>query len=235
MRKIISLVIFSLILFTYSCEKDELTEPTKVDLEFSMDSYTGYGQYGSKSGSSFEINEGVMIIESIEFDGRRDEGEDYFFTSDFSEPLITEMHNKYTNKDVSYDIPQGVYNRIELNFSIGDGNENALCLQGHYQRGPLDDVEIRFEYAFQEQIRIRAKNSMNNEQIVLKSNSDVKANVIFDAAHLFKIVSMNMINNAETTQVEGENIILINNENNIDIFNVLVTRLDNSIRVIFDE
>jgi len=235
MRKIISLVIFSLILVSYSCEKDELTEPTKVDLEFSMDSYTDYGQNGPKSGSSFEINEGVMIIESIEFDGRRDEGEDYYFTSDFSEPLIAELHNKYTNQNVAYDIPQGIYNRIELNFSIGDGNENALCLQGQYQRGPLDDVEIRFEYAFKEQIRIRAQNNMNNEQIVLKSNSDIKANVIFDAPHLFKIVSMNMIKNAETTQEDGKNLILINNENNIDIFNVLVTRLDNSIRVIFDE
>jgi hypothetical protein len=235
MRKLISLVFISLILVVYSCQKDELTEPTSVDLEFSMDSYTCNGDGGAKSGTSFEMTEGTMIVESIEFDGRRDVGEDYFFTSDFSEPLIAQMHIQQTSQNVSYDIPQGVYNRIELNFSIGDGNEDALCLQGKYQKGPLDEIEIRFEYSFKEQIRVRARNNKEEEQIVLKSNADLKAKVIFDVPHFFQFVNMNMIKNAEVIQVEGKDLILINSNSNTNIFNVLIPKLDNSIRVIFDE
>lgn len=232
MRKLLILGISTLILSTYSCEKDDLTVPTRVDIAFSMDSFTVNGS--TKSGSSFVIDEGTIVVESIDFDGRRDAGDDYFFTSEFETPLKSEMHNRLMNQYVSYDVPQGVYSRIEFNLSLGDGNEDALCLKGKYHRGPIDDVPIRFEYEYQEQIRIMARNRQNSEQIVLDSKSGVTADIIFDVPYLFKVVSMNMIHNAETVQIDGEEVILINNEFNTDIFYVLVARLDNSMRVIFE-
>ena len=138
------------------------------------------------------------------------------------------------NQNVSYDIPQGIYNRIELTLSIGYGNENALCLEGNFNRGPFDEVPVLFEYAFQEQIRINARNKEGGEQIVLSKDNPVKATVRINVPNLFQFVNMNMIKNAETVQINGQEVIRINKETNNTIFNLIATKLDNSIQVVFE-
>ncbi|MFC2151854.1 hypothetical protein ACFLSE_04935 [Bacteroidota bacterium] len=232
MRKVKILYFISLIFLALSCEKDDLTQPVEVKFEFSMDSFHMDGV--SKAGSTFDIDEGIIIINEIEFDGRRDQGEDYYFTSGFSSPVMIQMHNGVMSQEMSYDIPQGVYNRIELNLSLGDTNQYALQLKGRFQRGPMEEVLVEFEYEFQEQIRIRARNNQGNEQVVLTKNSDLTANVIMDVPYLFQLVNMNMIQNAEMTNNGGTQILEINNNKNTNIFNLLATRLDNSMRVVFD-
>jgi len=228
MRKAIYLGVISLVFIFSSCEKDDLTEPVEVDFIFTMDSFQVDGN--AKSNSSFEIDEGTIVISEIEFDGRRDQGDDYYFTDGLSTPVTAQMHNRFMSQNIAYDIPQGVYNRIELNLSLGDTSGYALRLEGRYQKGPIDEVSIVYEYKFQEQIRIRARNNQGNEQVVLSRNSNVNANVVFDVPYLFQLVNMNMIQNAEVT----DEVIYINNETNTDIFNLLATRLDNSMRVVFD-
>lgn len=232
MRKAIFLAFIYLIICFVSCEKDDLTLPVGVDFIFSMDSF--HIDNSSKSGNSFIIDEGVILIKEIELDGRRDEGEDYYFTSEFSAPVIAQMHNQVMSQQISYDIPQGVYNRIELNLTIGDSSEYALQLRGRFQRGPLEDIPVQFEYVFQEKIRIRAKNSIGDDQIVLTKDSDIKATVSMDVPYIFQLVNMNMIQNAKFTNINGADIMVINNKNNTDIFNLLATRLDNSMQAKFD-
>lgn len=234
MKKVLVLIFVSLIVCLLSCEKDELTIPVEVEFEFTMNPFQMEGS--TKAPSFFDINEGTILIESIEFDGRRDVGEDYYFTSDFTTPISAQMHNQTLSQHISFDIPQGIYNHIDLNLSIGDGDgyEYALCLQGKFQRGPMEEILIRVEYAFQENIRIRAQNKLGNEQIVLTKDSGLKARAVFDVPQFFQMINMNMIKNAEIEEVDGGKMIIINHEKNTDIFNLLVNRLDNSMRVIFE-
>lgn len=232
MRKVFFFVFISLIFLALSCEKDNLTLPVQVDFEFTMDSFRSEG--AKNASAFFEIDKGIINIQEIEFDGRRDQGEDYYFTSGFDSLVQAQLHNKIISQNISYDIPQGVYNRINLNLSIGDGNEDALCLEGRFQKGFMQEVQIIFKYSFQEQIEIKAKNSIGNDQIVLSKDAQMKANIIFNVPNLFQLVNMNMIQNAEITIKEEKEVIEINKENNIDIFNLLATRLDNSMRVVFD-
>lgn len=229
-REIIFLVVIFNLLFS-SCEKDEYTKPIEVSFGFTMDSLQ---LDESTKSSSFTIDKGNLVVETLEFDGRREQGDDYFFTSEFSTPLQAGLHNQIMNQNVSYDIPQGIYNRIELTLSIGDGNENALCLEGNFNRGPFDEVPVLFEYAFQEQIRINARNKEGGEQIVLSKDNPVKATVRINVPNLFQFVNMNMIKNAETVQINGQEVIRINKETNNTIFNLIATKLDNSIQVVFE-
>ncbi|NOQ25464.1 MAG: hypothetical protein GQ564_08895 [Bacteroidales bacterium] len=232
MRKVFFFVFSSFIIFALSCEKDDLTLPVQVDFEFTMDSFHSEG--AKKANTFFEIDKGILNIQQIEFDGRRDQGEDYYFTSGFDFLVQAQLHNKIMSQNISYDIPQGVYNRINLNLSIGDGSEDALCLEGRFQKGSMQEVQIIFKYSFQEQIEIKAKNSIGNDQIVLSKDTQMKANIIFNVPNLFQLVNMNMIQNAEITIKDEKEVIEINKEKNIDIFNLLATRLDNSMRVVFD-
>lgn len=232
MKNHLFIPIFICFVLLSSCEKDELTLPAEVNLAFSMEPY--HTETGLKAGGDFEVSQGTIIIQSLEFDGRRDQGEDYFFTKHFDNALQAELHNGNVNQQVSFDIPQGVYNRIEMMFSLGQEGENAICLQGLFQQGSLDEVPIVFEYPFTENVRIKAKNKSGNEQIVLKKNNPSTATVLVDIPFMFQLVNPGMIQLAETTIVNGEEIILINPETNTDIFNLLATRLEKSMRVIFE-
>jgi len=229
-KSVLFLVFFITVIFS-SCEKEEYTEPVSVGFEFSMD--TLQMNEGAKAGS-FTIDKGTLVLQALEFDGRRDQGDDYYFTSGFSTPLKAELHTKIANQKVEYDIPQGIYNRIELNLSLGVESENALCFEGRFQRGPMDEIPVIFEYAIQEQLRVAAKNNQGIDQIVISKDNPLKAKIIVNVPSLFQFVNMSMIRNAETTQQNGGQIIKINNIQNTDIFNLLAARLDNAIYVVFE-
>lgn len=216
-----------------SCEKDELTLPAEVTLDFAMESY--HAETGLKANNAFDLNQGAVIIQSIEFDGRRDEGEDYFFTKHFDNALQAELHNGNVNQQVSFDVPQGVYKRVEMNLSLGlEEGEYAFRLQGSFQRGPFEEIPIVFEYSFNEKVRIQAKNKEGNEQIVLKKEKPSTATILVDVPFMFQLVNPGMIQMAETTVIDNNETILINPENNTDIFNLLATRLEKSMRVLFE-
>ena len=231
MKKYVYIIAGIFIMGFSSCEKDELTLPSKVNFEFTMETYHGSGAAQSKYG--LDIDEGTIVINSIEFDGRREVGEDYFFSRDFTPSLKADMHNGDTNQNISFDIPQGVYTNIEIEFSLGDEDKNALVLDGKYKQGPFVKVPVRIEYTLQEKIRVRAKNQNGKEQIVLQKDKPSIAKVIFNTPAFFQLINPKMIENAVRVEINGKQTILINNEVNVNIFNLLATRLDNSVRVIF--
>lgn len=231
MKKVVLFFVSVIVLFFTSCEREDYTEPVEVDFEFSMDLFQMSD--GAKQGL-FEITKGSMVVQSIELDGRRDQGGDYFFTSGFSTPLKAELHNKTTNQKVKYDIPQGIYNRIELNFSLGTESENSLQFEGRFQRGPMEEIPVVFEYSFQEQVRIKARNGQGSDQIVISKDKPLKAKVKVNVPNMFQFVNMNMIKNAQISQYNGQQIIKINNTENTDIFNLMASRFDDAFYVVFE-
>lgn len=215
-----------------SCEKDELTLPAKVDFEFSMDAYQT--DESVKSMYGFNIDRGTIVVNSIEFDGRRSAGDDYYFTSEFTTPLTAEMHNGNSSQKVSYDIPQGIYEKIDMVFSLGSEYDNSLVLTGSFNQGPLIQIPIRFEYGFQEQIRVKAKNLNGSDEIVLMKDKPAKAKIIFNTPSFFQFVNYNLFQNAVTIEIDGEETILVNAETNRNIFNLLAARINNSVQVVFE-
>ncbi len=230
MKKYVYIIAGILISGFSSCEKDELTLPSKVNFEFTMEAYHSSAAAQSKFG--LDIDEGTIIINSIEFDGNREVGEDYFFTRDFTPSLQAVMPDGDTSQ-VSFDVPQGVYNNIEIEFSLGAKDKNALTLYGKYKQGPFAQVPVHIEYTFPEKIRVRAKNQDGKKQIVLQKDKPSTAKVIFNTPAFFQLINPKMIENAVRVEINGTPTILINNEVNVDIFNLLATRLDNSVSVIF--
>lgn len=216
----------------WSCEKDELKLPAEVKLAFDMKSFNL--EEDVKASQQFYVDEAYFILSDFEFDGQREEGEDYFFTRHFDEPLYAEMHTGLTNRDISFDIPQGVYSKIDLNMIAGNETTPALSLRGRFQRGPLEDVPVLFEYSFREEIRVRGMNKEGNRQVVLRKDVPGTATVLLDAPFMFQFLNMGLLRNAELYMFEGEETIIINSEKNTDIFNLVATRLDKSIQVIFE-
>lgn len=217
----------------FSCEKDESTRPVKVDFDFAMEPCYIVDTI-TKGDGALTIDQGTIFVNAIEFDGRREEGEDYYFTSHFDPPMQVEMHTGYASQQVSFDVPQGIYDKIELVFSLGNEENLAILVKGIFQQSIEEGVPVLFEYNFQDQIRVKAKSENDEDQIVLKASDPATATMTLDASFLFRLVNLGRIMKAERVQIEGEEVILINNEVNTDLFSLLVARLDISFRVTFE-
>lgn len=232
MKKTLFLSCIICIAVNTACEKNELKLPAKVQLAFDMNTFSV--EENSKAAQQFSIDEAYLVLGALEFDGEREQGEDYFFTSNFDEALQAEMHTGNTSRQVSFDVPQGIYSRIELSLRVGTESSPAIMLRGRFRKGPLEDTPVVFEYPFREEIRVRAMNREGNRQVVLTKDVPGKATILLDAPFMFQLFNMGMLMNADRFQFEGEETIIINSEKNTDIFSVLATRLDKSVQVIFE-
>jgi len=238
-NNILSLLV--LLLLLSSCEKDEHALPAEVNFEFELISYE-YGEFyktsnktSDKSQGNLEINHGTLNIGSIEFDGRREQGKDIYFESNFSEAVFANLSTGQCSKPVSFDIPQGVYNFVEINLNLSDNNRFPLILEGTLIRGmPFeDDIRIRFEYPIPERIRIKAEPKNNTGSIVIKKDITSTFTIKVEAGAVFRFVNMHMLMNAETFTYEGEKAILINQEKNNDIFNLIASQIEKSFTAVF--
>ncbi len=242
-KKSLFLTIFSIMLILQACVKDELTMPAKVFLDFELIPY----QEGNslKSGPPFEtpvagmiIDQGNITIESIIFDGKRDEGKDVYFVSNFASPVLVNLENGHVDSDLSFDIPQGVYNRIELSLTLGGNNEIPLLLKGRMKKGPLDNkMPLRFEYIFNEQIKIVAEPAGKANKIVLRRDNPANAKIVVDAGVLFQFIGFPELNDVNTSEFNDEEMVIISAESNIDLFRSMVMQsrgLEKAFRVIFD-
>lgn len=239
----IIIVVFSTVLFS-ACGRNELKLPAQVFLNFSMDSFESEDDDENENktclfekkggGSKIEIDKGILVIDAIEFDGRRQQGNDVFFISDFSSPIIADLETGETNIDVSFDIPQGIYYRIDLLFNFGTSDQIPLVLEGKFKSGNSDAMSVRFEYNFVETITVRGKPKSGQNDIVLRKDEISEVSVSIDLESLFRFVNPSEFNGAEMIQENGEIVLLVNQTTNLMIFNKLANRLSNSIEVAFE-
>lgn len=235
-----SLPVIIVLLFLTGClPKDELTLPAKVNFEFEFVAHEEWTDL--KSGPPVQIpagrlsiNRGNLLIEAIEFEGRRDEGKDVFFISNFTGPVKADLETGESNRQVTFDIPQGVYNRIEIDLYLGGDDEIPFVLEGTLRKGPFEEIPVRFEYNLREQIRVRAEPGGQTDRIVLKKDMPSTARVVVDAGFIFRLVNMAMLQDATITVYGDEDMVLINLSNNTGIFGLMATRLEKSFRIIFD-
>ena len=223
-----------------SCRKDELTLPAKVLFEFELITHEEDGtnlKSGPPSQAPFGkmiIDQGIMIIGAIEFDGRREEGKDVFFVADLKQPVIIDMNTGNFNQALSFDIPQGIYNLVDFYFELEKENENPLVLEGKITRGPLSELLIRFEYDIPERLSVRAESEGNSRKIILRKDNLSKARLILDARFIFQFVNMPLLQNASLSMLNGKEVIVVNSTTNSNIFNMMAERLEKSMKVIID-
>jgi hypothetical protein len=226
---------FLILLLSSSCQSD-LSLPAKVFVKFNFISFGDEDNLKSGyplSPGHMQVNHGSLRILNIEFDGRRDEGRDIFFTSNLPKPLIIDLESGISNQELSFDIPQGVYNFIEFHLALGGDGQTPLVLEGKV-KGASGEIPIRFEYKVHEKIRIRAETKQKGQKIVLRKDSPSTARIIIDSRFIFQFANASMFQNANVSTIDGVQIILINSGTNDNIFNALANRIEKSFSIIID-
>jgi len=216
-----------------SCQKDELALPSEVFFEFGMQPLEGGDDKVLQSSQpSLTINSGMLIVDAIEFDGRRNQGDDVYFISNFSEKLVARLNNQETNFNVTFDIPQGIYHRVDVIFHI-ESDQTPIVLEGELTFGLQNRIPVRFEYKFSDQITVKAKAKQGHEVVLRKDKLNI-ARAQLNAQLLFRFINPSVITNGNFVNFNGEETLLINEHNNIDIFNQLASRIGNSFEVVFE-
>ncbi len=239
MNRFILLLLPAVLLFIQSCTKDELTLPTTVDFKFELVPHDEGS--GLKSGPPFDlpfgrmtVNRGSLVISSIEFEGRRDEGRDVFFISDFPEPVTVNLETGETSREISFDIPQGVYNRVEIYIELGGETGIPLSLEGTIKKGQDEKVPLRFEYNIRERIGIRAEPGRNRNRIVLRRDAPSTAKVEVNAGTVFQFVNFQAMQVDPESLMGADGVVLISAESNIGVFSAMAPRIDKAFSIVFD-
>ena len=246
MSRIITWIILILPLLLTSCGKDELTQPAKVSFEIELIPHEESNDQKSRvpphqrpfTGpfNKLIIDRGTLIIESISFEGRRDEGRDVFFTSDLKDPVIADLKTGGINQELIFDIPQGVYNQIDLFIDLGSEEMTPLVLEGRIRNKQSEEIPVRFEYNFREWIRIRAEPGNKGNRIVLKKEDLSRARIVFDAGSAFQFANLQALEAASVaiSVTDDQELLIISDRINTNIFNSVANRLEKSFRVVFD-
>ncbi|MGK7395677.1 MAG: hypothetical protein ACNS62_13950 [Candidatus Cyclobacteriaceae bacterium M3_2C_046] len=235
MRKIYAIIPLGLfVLFICSCTKDELTKPADVTFKFTMNTE------GSNQGKNLVFNEGTCAVSSIIFDGTREDGQDYYFNVDFEQPVIAFLHSGTTSDKLEFNVPQGVYEDIDLEVKLGSQQE-GLTFKGFYYDVHNREIPVIFEYNFNDKLDLKGKDKEKNKknkpkanEVVIKKDQINNAEIFFDQYEMFQVISQSrMLESADLVDVDGIPTIIISKDHNAVIFKNVVNRIERFTSALF--
>lgn len=219
-------IITYILVFTLTgCVKDDLTKPAAMQMVFTMNM--------EEKDEYLRFNKGSFIISKISFEGEREAGEDYSFETSFKDPVEAYLHTKSSSVPVVFDVPQGIYQDVELEISMGN-DKPGLTFEGTYTNVTGNKIPVQFIYDFEDKLELNGRSKVQGDIILNKDKSNT-AEIIFDQEKIFQIVSSTrMLESAELIEREGTQYIIISKKYNEHIFNVVVNRIEKYTSALFN-
>jgi len=237
-----------------SCDKGEFTIPVSVDLNVSIlsESQHDYLQFTS----------GEIAVKDIIFQGEREAGEDVYFTSQPSQVYGPVEFTTFSNSAhlTHFDIPQGNYELMEWEFNLSfvslyidedsdDSDEEeddeeddeeeeeesielGLVFKGTYTTEENVLIPIIIGIDVIENFRILAEYTDGTHMVNLIETNTYKATLSFDLQTVFQSISRESLEDAD---INDKNELVINSEENEDIYELILYRLEKTSKVIFEE
>ncbi len=169
--------------------------------------------------------DGEMLISRLKLEGDRVQAEDYFFQNGYQPPLKVSLDADF-NSELSFDLPQGIYSRIELDFEIPSANIPVLTINGRFKDSTDTWLPLRIEVSSFEYFQILATDYRGEQEIVIEDQRSYWAIVSLNPVHWFSGISLEQLNQAQQSIIDGEMGILISVDSNSDIYDEVDKRLD---------
>jgi hypothetical protein len=232
----IKLASITLILFIAGCrEKDDLTLPVRVYFKI------GISPENINSDTYLSFNDGQIGVKKIQFEGKREAGEDIYFETDPKMNLPTLAFSISENPVISgFDIPQGIFNYMRWDINLKkivneglidtDSLSIGLVISGTYKylNGSHSHVIIAIDDT--EQFNVRSDDSDDNTRIVLSVNKDhYDAILLLAPDYAFRSISRESLEEAD---ISGDSVIISRNKNKY-LYDNLLFRIAQSARIIF--
>ncbi|SMO40904.1 hypothetical protein SAMN06265379_101584 [Saccharicrinis carchari] len=218
-----------------ACEKEDFTEPVSVDLKVGI-------AEGTHAHVSF--NGGMVRFKQIWFDGQRNQGGNVYFTTNKDRQI---QSLNFSAKEAGYvkrfDIPQGVYSRMEWSFELDELDEDdndmpddfdgGLVITGSYRRPGGILIPIYFVVDEDERIAAISQGASESENITLLANKSYEAQLILDPYYAFQPVTLASL---QATDIEEDDVdnpyIEISSDENKSLYESIIFRFEKSVKVI---
>lgn len=241
----IKLVILTLVIILTGCtKKDEFTLPVTVNLKIDISPDT----YGD---NYLNFTDGIIGIQKIQFEGKRETGGDIFFETDpeINFPSILFDSFDQTAQITDFDIPQGIYYYMKWNFALkevvineiadddddddddADSPKAGFAIYGSYSYLNGTAIPVIFAVDKTEMLGVNSYSSDGTSSIVLSINKDYEAVLLFDPALAFHSISRESLEEADVSDDNGSEIILISSDENDDLYQILLYRIFQSAKV----
>jgi hypothetical protein len=208
-----------------SCQKAELKKPVNVNFSFKM--------VQEKSGEGLQMQSGAINLKSFDVIGDRVEGDGIYFERLFEEGLNSDLNGSNEIKDLGFDLPQGDYQDLEIEFeSFAKNSDPSIYLEGKY-RDDSGIVDVNFEITEELMFSVRGYNESADQMILLDKDNPRKVNIEFEIDDWFSLVDEAIWANAEVTQQNGPDLLLISETNNIAIYTLVIDRMTEDNKAIF--
>lgn len=224
-----------LAIFSWGCAKDELTKPVSVKLQMEIEGGE-VAVNGRMVPNTIHIERGRYLLSEMEFKGYRESGEDYFFERAFDPTLEIGMESGRMATAISFDMPQGLYERIAISFKVerskkeeeGEefyNKEASLILYGSYTDVRKQQIPLIFVYNYDDTFEFRAKSDKGQQVIAVGSGKLPEARIRFKPSYWLQQINSRMLQAAKLTPVNGVPTIILSENQNEHIFEVLTSRV----------
>ena len=233
-RLLIILILLFPIVSINGCEENELDKPTNIRLKVSMEELEMSEEKNLKAGKPMQIDNGRMAIESIEFDGTRENAKDYYFSKSFENGLIGDLGRNKFNLNVTLDIPQGVYHPAEITLNLEPvDTPHSLTLGGIYNMPAMEKTQLEFAFfENSESITLKVQNTNGNKKVLFKKEETKTLNIEVNLNQLFARFNLGSLNNANVIQEENTRKIIVSPDHNEELYDKLVDRIDKSMKAV---
>jgi hypothetical protein len=216
------------------CEEDVLDEPANIQLKVSMKNLNSSEKASFNGGKPMQINAGKIAIEGIEFDGRRENAKDYYFSKTFEKGLIGDLEKGELSQNVSFDIPQGSYYPAKIKLHLNAINSvKGLTLNGAYNHPVFEDTELEFAFFENEEtIEITIQNLKGNKKVLFDKGKSKTLEIQLNLNSVFARFNPKRLEEANAIQEGNKRKIIISKEYNETLYFDLVNRIEKSTRAI---
>ena len=167
MKTILPLLL-GILVFTFTgCnkKKKELKIPTDVAMKMDINR-------SQSPSNGVRFTSGKIFLSDFSVEGEREEGEDIAFTKTFSGGLWINFDRNKIISSLDFDIPQGNYYRLEIDFSTKYNNgNNTIELNGTYTDSTGVSIPLIFEYNSEENFEIEGESDDGSATIILDKNN----------------------------------------------------------------
>lgn len=220
------LTILSIILLLGSCQKAELKKPTRVNFAFDVSK--------APAQSNVKLNNGEINLINFNITGNRVEGDDIDFNRNFSEGLTIDLNSSGEVSELDFDLPQGQYNNINLDFGIDEnGVIPAIRLDGIYKPTSGPTVALLFEYYGSQNFAISGEDDSSSSSIVMDKDVGKKATIEFNPVYWFETLTANQLDNAAVISGTGQDQLILSATSNITLYEIVLNRISESNKAIF--
>lgn len=206
-----------LILGIFACNKvNQWKQPTEVcfHIELSEDKAIN---------NQLAFHTGYLVMQSFNFDGKRAEGADVYFTKQYKNTLNAPIGEDFI-EGLTFDIPQGVYTSIDVEVFSKNNQVPNLVINGTYKDQQGAKHAVRFEFTETVTFEIEGEHAVDkNQDIDLVDNSKAHAAIMMNPSKWFDFLSG--LEHASSVDIDGEKTIVISQTHNPDIYQHVIARL----------